>query len=129
MPWDSEALGEKSLWLAVAHHSQLPTIDCSKPQVEPKEESKQTRRALVWNGAHRRKTLGAEQLRRVIQSSNPTLAPESKQPAHKATFSSHLWFLPTIRPHPGPCDVGVLSPSLPCLSDSCLVLWGLLSAA
>lgn len=36
-------------------------------------------------------------------------APESKQPAHKATFSSHLWFLPTIRPCPGPCDVSSLS--------------------
>ena len=33
---------------------------------------------------------------------------ESKQPAHKAAFSSHLWFLPMARPCPGPCDRGAL---------------------
>lgn len=37
-PWDSETLGEKLLWLAVAHPSQLPTIDCSKPLGEPEGE-------------------------------------------------------------------------------------------
>lgn len=33
---------------------------------------------------------------------------ESKQPAHKAAFSSHLWFLPMARSCPGPCDRGAL---------------------
>ena len=42
--------------------------------------------------------------------------------ADQATFSSHLWFLPMIRPCPGPCDVSSLSTACQILqaAQSCL---------
>lgn len=49
----------------------------------------------MWKRSAQKENIRGTTARNVIQSSNPMAAPGSKQPAHKATFSSAL-ISPTV---------------------------------
>lgn len=55
---NSETLGKKPRWLAVAHHSQLPAADCSKnPRAYEKRVNKHTHRGVRCGNSAQKETI------------------------------------------------------------------------